>query len=165
MGWISRAGVVAVVAAISFGFVQSPAAAADWVTVKYRDTPVDVSQMDVLDRSGGDVRQAWYDRSNRYLVIDLNGTKYHYCAVSPSDWSEFKSADLLEAHYRQHYYQGIHDCREVGMVPSYAGVVPVAASSEGEGGSASDWIPIVAVIALFNFPLILALLPTGRRRS
>lgn len=118
----------------------SPAAfASEWVTVKYRETPVDVSEMSALDRSGGDVRQAWYDVGNQYLVINLTGTNYHYCGVSSRQWRALSAAPDLEAHYRQNFYEGDNDCRVVGTVPAYPRTADTnAARSEANPMSAAS---------------------------
>ncbi len=93
----------------------------EWVTVKYRDSPVNVRAPGFveLDRSDSSlVKAAWYDTSNDYLVINLQGTNYHYCAFPGSAWNEFISADSMGSHYRDRI-KGDYDCRYVGVVPGY----------------------------------------------
>ncbi len=96
-------------------------AESEWVVVKYRDSPVDVRSPGFveLDRSDSSlIKAAWYDTSNDYLVINLNGTNYHYCAFPGSAWSELISADSMGSHFRDRI-KGNYDCRHVGVVPGY----------------------------------------------
>jgi len=71
-----------------------------WVSVKYRSDPVDVGApyFDSLDRSGSSVvRDAWFDQKSQYLVINLNGTNYHYCGLSEDVWLSMQVTASLDA--------------------------------------------------------------------
>src|SRR5688572_10633678 len=64
------------------------------VSVKYRETPVNLSAFEFLDTSKSSfVTGAWYDRQNSYMVIGLRGTYYHYCRMPPAAWTSLKAAD------------------------------------------------------------------------
>ena len=92
--------------------------AAEFVTIKYRADPVDVSGFESVDRSQSSfVRGAWYDDSNEYLVIRLSTTNYHYCRLPASVWVAFKSAGSFGRFYNQ-MIKGRYDCR-LGGIPSY----------------------------------------------
>ncbi|MCP3910065.1 MAG: KTSC domain-containing protein [Actinomycetia bacterium] len=64
------------------------------------------------------VKAAWYDTSNDYLVINLQGTNYYYCAFPSSSWSGLKSADSMGSCYLDRI-KGNYDCRYEGLVPGY----------------------------------------------
>ena len=90
------------------------------VTVKYRDSKVDISSplFEPLDRQGDSlVREAWYDQSNRYMVINLKGTNYHYCGFPLGQWQELRRAASMASYYEV-YVRGSFDCRLV-YVPAY----------------------------------------------
>jgi len=90
---------------------------AEWVTVKYRDTPANVAEFAELGRNDSSlVIDAWYDASNDYMVISLTGTNYHYCAFPTSAWDDLRSASSMRSHYHDHI-KGNYDCRYVGTVP------------------------------------------------
>ena len=58
-----------------------------WVSVKYRPSAVNVGQpkYENLGRTGSSVvLDAWYSATDQYMVINLNGTTYHYCAFPSS---------------------------------------------------------------------------------
>lgn len=91
-----------------------------WITVEYRSTPVDVGhpRFEHLGHTDSSlVQEAWYDSENGYMIIDLNGSKYHYCRMPQSGWSEFTTAASLGSHYNQEI-RGAFDCRN-GGVPDY----------------------------------------------
>ncbi len=105
--------VVAVVVWVFLSVANGP------VYVKYRTNgPVNIhsSNFDPLNKSGSTVRGAWYDSSQKYMVIDLKGTYYQYCGVSTSTWDWLKSVDS-DAYY-QTDIKGNFDCR-VNPVPEY----------------------------------------------
>jgi len=90
----------------------------EYVNVKYRDTKVDVASFEYLD--GGDssfVREAWYDDNNQYMIINLNGTNYHYCGLPSSTWDSLRESSSLGSFYNSSI-KGHYDCR-VNPVPSY----------------------------------------------
>ena len=89
------------------------------VRVKYRSDPVDVASFQHLPGRGSLVRSAWYDEANRYLLIDLGGTTYHYCDVPNRQWLALASSDSMGSFYNQEL-KGSYDCR-LGFVPSYDG--------------------------------------------
>lgn len=93
---------------------------ANYVDIKYRDNNVNVadSRFEHLDTSNSSfIRDAWYDSSNQYMVIDLNGTKYHYCEMPEQAWSSFKRAQSFGSHYNNKI-KGNYDCR-INRVPDY----------------------------------------------
>lgn len=89
-----------------------------YVSVKYRSDPVDISSFEHLDTSKSSwVRGAWYDSGNKYMIINLSGTNYHYCSMPNSVWRNFKSASSFGSHYNG-YIKGNYDCR-VYPIPEY----------------------------------------------
>ena len=92
----------------------------NFVTVKYRADPVDIAApyFESLGRTDSSVvNGAWFDSGNQYLVINLQGTVYHYCGIGSSIWNSLKSADSMGSYYRD-YISGNFDCR-VFPVPEY----------------------------------------------
>src|ERR1700730_14412253 len=62
--------------------VGSSPASADCVTVKYRDTPVCLNTFACTETPQSSfVRTICYDAAKSYMLIKLNDTWYHYCAV------------------------------------------------------------------------------------
>jgi hypothetical protein len=91
-----------------------------WITVKYRSDAVDVANpwFVRLGRSDSSlVDAAFYDAGNQYAIIVLNGTPYHYCGMSPAEWSAFTSAGSL-GRYLNSRIKGNFDCR-TGFIPEY----------------------------------------------
>lgn len=90
----------------------------NYVTVKYRNDPVDIANFEELDTSKSSfVRGAWYDETNEYMIIDLNGIKYHYCGLPSSERDGLNNADSFGTYYNS-YIKWNYDCRNWGM-PSY----------------------------------------------
>lgn len=92
----------------------------NYVNIKYRENSVDVGdpRFEYLNTSKSSfVRGAWYDDDNKYMVINLKGTNYHYCGLPVSTWSSFKKADSFGTYYNKYIYQN-YDCR-INYVPTY----------------------------------------------
>ena len=92
----------------------------NYVNVKYRSEPVDIAnpRFEELNTSKSSwIRGAWYDSINQYMVINLEGTYYHYCGMPSSSWSSFKGASSFGSYYNA-YIIGNYDCR-VNYVPQY----------------------------------------------
>lgn len=90
------------------------------VYVKYRDSSVDIAHLrfEYLDTSKSSwVKGAWYDDDNGYMIINLNGTYYHYCSMPEPAWNSFKSASSFGTFYNQSI-KGSYDCR-IYPVPQY----------------------------------------------
>lgn len=91
-----------------------------YVVVKYKNTPVDINHQrwDKLNTSKSSfVNGAWYDSQNKYMIINLSGTNYHYCGLPSSIWSSFKLASSFGTYYNSNI-KGKYDCR-VNPIPSY----------------------------------------------
>ena len=90
------------------------------VTVKYRPDQVDVAAPYfewIGPIKSSLVDSAWYDETNQYMVIVLNGTAYHYCALDAGTWRRFSVAPSLGSFYQKHI-RGRFDCRLI-PVPTY----------------------------------------------
>ena len=91
-----------------------------YVSIKYRADPVDIGApyFEALDRSDSSVvNDAWFDESNQYLVINLQGTAYHYCGLPNAIWNALKAAESMGSYF-QDQIKGNFDCR-VLPVPEY----------------------------------------------
>lgn len=91
-----------------------------YISIKYRNDSVDInhSRWEKLNTSRSSfVNGAWYDSQNKYMVINLNGTYYHYCGLPSYVWSSFKSASSFGSHFNSNI-KGRYDCR-VNSVPNY----------------------------------------------
>lgn len=101
--------------ALTFGLLG--AALAETVNVKYRG-PVDLApfQCESVSRSSF-VTRVCYDRKERYMVIGLKGTYYHYCEIDPDTVAALSSADSMGRFYNSNI-KGRFDCRTL-RVPAY----------------------------------------------
>jgi hypothetical protein len=83
------------------------------VTVKFRAAPVCISSADiVMEPDSSFVRGAWYREPHQYLVVDLKGTKYGYCNVSPEKAAKFANAKSAGKFYSEQLKgKKEHDCR------------------------------------------------------
>lgn len=92
----------------------------NYVNIKYRTDTVDIGAkyFESLNTSKSSfIRGAWYDSGNKYMVINLNGTYYHYCGLPSNTWSSFKVANSFGTYYNKSI-KGSYDCR-VNFVPNY----------------------------------------------
>jgi len=64
------------------------------------------------------VEEAWYDGEQEYLVLNLNGTRYHYCSVPRFIWEGLQAAPSKGTYYNEEI-KGQYDCRE-NPLPDYA---------------------------------------------
>jgi hypothetical protein len=108
---------VAFLAFILISTVWASTATAETVMVKYRG-PVDlapfacewISRSSVIDR-------LCYDAHERYVIINLHGTYYHYCEVPPAVVAAWRRTPSMGRFYNAHV-KGRFDCR-VLRVPAY----------------------------------------------
>jgi hypothetical protein len=105
--------------AILFALCHVPTASAESVVVKYRGlVPLDTFQCPAL-KSSSLVTRLCYDAKPRYLVVSLNGTYYHYCAVEPETFQAWIAAPSLGTFYNQRMKGSQrYDCR-LHEVPQY----------------------------------------------
>lgn len=99
---------------------QMRGAYAETVEVKYRG-PVQLDSFKCTDifRSSF-IRRVCYDREDSYLLLNLNGTYYHYCEVPVSVVNELLNAPSMGSYYGNAIKgkggMGPYDCR-VKKVP------------------------------------------------
>jgi hypothetical protein len=98
------------------------AAAAETVTVKYRGpVSLDTFQCAAIDCSSV-VERVCYDAAERYMVILLKGTYYHYCEIGQGTVDELLGATSMgkyfNANIRGSGSDGPFDCR-THRVPVY----------------------------------------------
>src|SRR3974390_460854 len=97
--------------------VGSSLARAESVYVKYRGE-VDLKFFGCKDITRSSfIRRVCYDRRNEYMLIYLNGTFYHYCAIDAGTVSSLLSAPSMGEFYNTNI-KGNFDCR-VYQAPSY----------------------------------------------
>lgn len=97
-------------------------AKAETVYVKYRGpVPLDTFRCTVVGRSSL-VQRVCYDLAERYMVILLNGTYYHYCEIGKPTVDEFLGAasmgNYFNANIKGSGTDGPFDCR-THRVPAY----------------------------------------------
>jgi hypothetical protein len=63
------------------------------------------------------VKRLCYDPKEQYVIVNLNGTYYHYCEVPSGLVSAWQRADSMGRFYNQNV-KGNFDCR-VNRVPAY----------------------------------------------
>jgi hypothetical protein len=127
------------------------------IKVKYKsidDWYADISKMEDLNLRDRDIMWAYYDIGNRYLVVKLSDTYYHYCWV-PS----YKVTALWEAwspydYYMSSLYQWQHDCREVWNVPSSNLEGMCIADYKKDKRMREIWLRILWVFWVFLLPLL-----------
>jgi hypothetical protein len=92
-------------------------ARAETVDVKYRGQ-VDLKSFDCADITRSSfIKRVCYDRANEYMLINLNGTYYHYCQIDPETVTALKTADSMGRYFNAEV-KGHFDCR-IYRVPAY----------------------------------------------
>lgn len=95
-------------------FLVSPTHA-ETVDVKYRG-PVSLDPFDCSPiKASSLVKRLCYDQDRSYLIVDLDGTYYHYCAVDPATVEAWRSAPSLGRFYNANIKGGAFDCRDHGV--------------------------------------------------
>lgn len=80
------------------------------ITIKYRNDPVDISSFQKHDTSDSSfVEKAYYDANNKYLILNLSWTNYHWCNVPKYIWDDFKTADSYGEYYNK-YLRWEYEC-------------------------------------------------------
>ncbi len=107
----------AVVIVAGLGAIWPRTAMAETVVVKYRG-PVELSPFNCewITRSSV-VQRLCYDSHERYVIVNLNGTYYHYCEVPPNVVAAWRQADSMGRFYNAQV-KARFDCR-VLRVPPY----------------------------------------------
>ena len=90
---------------------------AETVIVKYRGL-VDLSHFDcqTVTRSSV-IKRLCYDPKERYVIVNLTGTYYHYCEVPSRTIDAWKNAPSMGSFYNAKI-KGRFDCRNA-HVPQY----------------------------------------------
>lgn len=80
------------------------------VIVKFRGA-VDVGSFDCeyVSRSSF-IQRVCYDQTHAYMIIQLNGTYYHYCGIDRGTVQELKSAPSMGRYFNA-MIKGRFDCR------------------------------------------------------
>jgi hypothetical protein len=87
------------------------------VDVKYRGV-VNLAPFSCTDvERSSFVRRVCYDKANQYMLINLNGVYYHYCAIDAGSVASLMSADSMGRYYNA-AIKGRFDCR-LHRVPDY----------------------------------------------
>jgi hypothetical protein len=108
--------------ALLVGFASWPVLA-ECVAVKYREAPVCLDTFVCTETPKSSfVRTICYDDTKSYMLIKLNDTWYHYCAVDPASVDSLLNAlsigTYYNEHFRSHVMHGPFDCRD-HPVPNY----------------------------------------------
>lgn len=103
--------------------LMSQAATAETVQVKYHG-PVSLDAFACADVSeNSDVSRICYDKAERYMVIRLKTTYYHYCAIDAATVQGLQSAkskrDFFESRIRGSGKDGPFDCRSKPIPSKY----------------------------------------------
>ena len=99
------------------GSFPTVATAGETAMVKYRG-PVDLAPFNCewVSRSSV-VNRLCYDAKEKYVVVNLTGTYYHYCEVPANVVSAWRQADSMGRYYNA-VMKGRFDCR-VLRAPAY----------------------------------------------
>jgi hypothetical protein len=90
---------------------------AESVHVKYHGE-VDLKSFDCTDITrSGFINRVCYDQRNKYMLISLNGTFYHYCQIDAGTVSSLLNAPSMGRFYNSSI-KGNFDCR-MNRVPEY----------------------------------------------
>ena len=112
----SRLAIVAVLV-ISFAGLSASKVRSESVAVKYNGL-VDLKPFDCQDVSRSSfIKRVCYDRSNEYMLINLNGTYYHYCEIDNATVVALLSAQSMGRFFNS-AVKGQFDCR-THKVPRY----------------------------------------------
>jgi len=88
------------IALLCFGATAS----AERVAVKYRATPVCLDTFKCIETPRSSfVRAVCYGGAKAYMLIKLNSTWYHYCAVDRASVDGLLSAPSIGRYYNQHF--------------------------------------------------------------
>ena len=94
------------------------------VSIKYRDTPVCLDAFVCTEiHQSSFVREICYDATKSYMLIKLNETWYHYCAVDRASVDNLIHASSVGRYYNNYFrsqglVHGPFDCRD-NPVPIY----------------------------------------------
>jgi len=106
--------------AIVIGFflaISATVARGETVQVKYRGE-VDLKPFDCADITRSSfIRRVCYDQANGYMLINLNGTYYHYCQIDAATVAAFTTADSMGRYFNAEV-KGRLDCR-INRIPMY----------------------------------------------
>ena len=92
---------------------------AETVFVKYRGAlDLQPFECEWITRSSL-VKRLCYDRDQQYVVANLNGTYYHYCAMPPRVVEDWRTSESMGRFFNQQV-KGRFDCR-VSPPPDYKG--------------------------------------------
>ena len=110
-------GMIAVLVLLLAIALGASSATAETVDVKYRG-PVDLApfKCESITRSSF-IQRVCYDAPNKYMLISLSGTFYHYCGIDAGTVASLKGADSMGWHFNANV-KGSFDCR-TGKVPTY----------------------------------------------
>ena len=89
------------------------------INVKYRGI-VNVENGHFIDyplKTSSLVKAIYYDESNEYLLVSLNGTFYHYCTIPVQVVNDWVDAPSLGKYYNAKI-KGNYDCR-INPTPEY----------------------------------------------
>lgn len=98
---------------------------AECVTIKYRDTPVCLNTFACTETPQSSyVREVCFDAAKSYMLIKLNDTWYHHCAVDRASVENLIQAPSVGTYYDQNFRSNgpMHrpfDCRD-HPVPEYS---------------------------------------------
>jgi hypothetical protein len=92
------------------------------VDVKYRGT-VDLKTFECRDINRSSfIQRVCYDKAQRYMIINLRGTNYHYCELPPTTYDALMGAPSMGHFFNQNIKgsgsDGPYDCR-THRVPTY----------------------------------------------
>lgn len=109
---LKRALVVSLILAHATG-----SAVGQEVSVKYRDTFVNLKHFSCTRTASSFLHEVCYDKKNQYLVMLLNTTRYHWCSVDEGTVNSLLAADSKGRYFNANI-KGRFDCR-LGRVPIY----------------------------------------------
>lgn len=89
---------------------------AEEVDVKYRGK-VDLAYLRCEGFSSSVVKRVCFDKSEKYVIVKLVDTYYHYCGIDENVMNAWRSAESKGRFFNQNI-KGNFDCR-TGHIPKY----------------------------------------------
>ena len=106
-----KIGTVAIVVVSLLLIFRNEAVPSESVYVKYRGE-VNLKSFDCKDIARSSfIKRVCYDGANEYMLINLNGTYYHYCAIDDDTVTKLLAANSMGRFYNTNI-KGNFDCRK-----------------------------------------------------
>ena len=83
------------------------------INIKYHDRSIDISNNKLSRQSlkrSSFVKEMYYDKIAKYLIVKLSDTYYHYCKIPPSEINKWLKSRSLGSFYNRNI-RGSYSCQ------------------------------------------------------